>query len=144
MHYADDTTIAILQNRCFKEVYKELTDFELASGAKVNYSKTTALWTGSWKDRTDTPLPFKFTNKNVKTLGVYFGNDDPAKATFAEIIPKIKRSLNYWKIAKLSRLAKARIIEIFLASKLWYALTFYTTPPKLLKDLQNSFFECVD
>ena len=39
MHYADDTTIAILQNRCFKEVYKELERYESATGAKVNYEK---------------------------------------------------------------------------------------------------------
>ena len=35
-HYMDDTTIIIKQNRCFKEVIKELTDYEQASGAKVN------------------------------------------------------------------------------------------------------------
>ena len=50
-HYMDDTTIIIKQNRCFKEVIKELTDYEDASGAKVNYGKTKGLWTGSWKNR---------------------------------------------------------------------------------------------
>ena len=38
-HYADDTTIIIQQNRCFK-VIKEIDQYEEASGAKVNYSKT--------------------------------------------------------------------------------------------------------
>ena len=36
MHYADDAIITILQNRCFKEVIKDLTASEQASGAKVN------------------------------------------------------------------------------------------------------------
>ena len=40
MHYADDATIVITQNRCFKEVIKEINDYELASGAKVNLEKT--------------------------------------------------------------------------------------------------------
>ena len=35
----DDTTIIIKQNPCFKEVIKELTDYETARGAKVNYEK---------------------------------------------------------------------------------------------------------
>ena len=48
-HYMDDTTIIIKQNRCFKEVIKELSDYEEASGAKVNYKKSKGLWTGSWK-----------------------------------------------------------------------------------------------
>ena len=46
-HYLDDATIIIKQNRCFKEVIKELTEYEQASGAKVNYEKTKGLWTGS-------------------------------------------------------------------------------------------------
>ena len=39
LHYADDTTITITQNRCFKEVYKELQIYEEATGEKVNYQK---------------------------------------------------------------------------------------------------------
>ena len=39
MHYADDATIVIKQNRCCKEVVKEIQDYEEASGAKINYEK---------------------------------------------------------------------------------------------------------
>ena len=42
VHYMDDATIIIKQNRCFKEVIKELTDYEEASGAKINYEKLKA------------------------------------------------------------------------------------------------------
>ena len=52
LHYADDATITITQNRCFKEVYKELRDFQEATGAKINLSKTKGLWVGGWKHRT--------------------------------------------------------------------------------------------
>jgi len=143
-HYADDTTISITQNRCFKEVYKELEEYEEATGAKVNYTKTKALWTGLWTNRTDTPLPIQFTNKNVKNLGVYFGNDDPAKATFLDILPKIQKSMDFWKPLKFCKLAKARIIEIFHASRLWYAASFYTIPQFILKQLQTSFNEYIN
>ena len=117
-HYADDATIVILQNRCFKEVFKDLEDFQEASGSKVNFQKTKGLWTGPWTNRTDKPINIKFTNKNVKSLGVYFGNDDPARETFRDIIPKIRRSLNFWKPFALSKFAKARVIEICHASRL--------------------------
>ena len=43
MHYADVAVITIIQNKCFKEVIKDLTVFERASGAKVNYDKTKGL-----------------------------------------------------------------------------------------------------
>ena len=67
----DDATIIIKQNRCFKEVIKEIKEYEEASGAKVNYGKTKGLWTGSWKDRRLPPLDIKWTNKNVFNLGVF-------------------------------------------------------------------------
>ena len=59
MHYADDAVITIKQNTCFKEVIKDLTAFERASGATVIYDKTKGLWRGAWKHRTDTPLHIK-------------------------------------------------------------------------------------
>ena len=140
MHYADDAiTITITQNRCFKEVIKNLTALERASGAKVNYEKTKGLWCGAWKNRTDTPLNIKWTSENVENSGVYFGNDHPASATFTKILPKVTRSMNYWKQFRLCKLAKARVIEIFHASKLWYAARFYPIPPPILKTLQKAF-----
>ena len=144
MHYADDAIITILQNKCFKEVIKDLTAFEQASGAKVNYGKTKGLWTGAWKNRTDTPLNIKWTNENVETLGVYFGNANPAGESFAKLLPKVVRSMNYWKQFRLCKLAKARVIEIFHASKVWYAARFYPIPPPVTKALQKAFFDYVN
>ena len=70
-HYMDDATIIIKQNRCFKEVIKDLAQYEEASGAKVNYKKTKGLWVGSWKGRRCTPLDIEWTSGNVKNF-IYF------------------------------------------------------------------------
>ena len=82
----------------------------------------------------------KWTNKNVETLGVYFGNAIPAGETFAKIFPKVIRSMNYWKQFRLCKLAKARIVEILHASKVWYAARFYPIPPSVTNALQKAFF----
>ena len=142
-HYMDDATIIIKQNRCFKEVIKELSEYEEASGAKVNYNKTKGLWTGSWKHRRVSPMKITWTNKNVEKLGVFFGNDDPDVATFQKIIPKLNKRLAYWKQFKLSKFGKARVVEIFLASKLNYAIKFYVIPKSVQDNLQKSIFEYV-
>ena len=123
---------------------KELTEFEQASGAKVNYTKTKGLWGGAWKNRTDTPLNIKWTKKNVENLGLFFGNDSPTAVTFQKIFPKVIRSMNYWKQFRLSTLAKARVIEIFHGTELWYAARFYPIPPPLTKILQKAFFDYVN
>ena len=139
MHYVDDATIVIMQNRCFKEVIKEIEDYELSSGAKVNLEKTKGLWLGKWRERTDSPLGLQWTKDNVKGLGVFFGNTDPSDETFRDIMPKIKKSMNFWKQFNLSKFSKARVIEIFHASRLWYASQFYPVPTRYKVDLQKSF-----
>ncbi len=144
MHYADDATIVIKQNQCFKEVIKEIQDYEDASGGKVNVEKTKGLWLGKWKNRTDSPLGFTWTNTTVKTLGVHFGNVEPAEKTFADIIPKLTRSMNYWKQFELCKFSKARVIEIFHASRLWYASTFYPIPGNITKELQTKFKDYIN
>ena len=136
-HYADDTTIIIRQNRCFKEVIKEIKDYEEASDAKVNYTKTKGLWTGSWKGRRVPPMNISWTSKNIFSLGVYFGNVDPAKATFEKILPKLKRKLNYWKQFDITLIGKANVAETFLASRLVYAMKFYPIPKTMQQEIQN-------
>ena len=144
MHYADDAVITIIQNKCFKEVLKVLTAFERASGAKVNYDKTKGLWGGAWKQCTDTPLNIKWTSENVEKLGVFFGNDGPAWTTFQKLLPKVIRSMNYWKQFRLSKLARARVIEIVHASKLWYVARFYPIPSLTTKALRKEFYDYVN
>ena len=149
-HYSDDAVIKITQNRCFKEVYKDLQEYEMATGARINFEKSKGLWLGKWKSRTDDPFldlysdpnkRIKWTNGNVKYLGIYVGNTSPALQTFTEIIPKIIRGLNFWKPLKLPILAKARVIEIYHASKLWYAANFYAIPAALEKEIDDAFVE---
>ena len=144
MHYADDATISITQNRCFKEVIKDISLYEEATGAKINYSKTEGLWCGAWRHRQDLPLGIKWTNENVFHLGVFVGNKEPALKTFEQFIPKIKNSLNFWKPFKLSALSKARVIEIFHASRLWYAARFYAIPGHQSEILQRAFLEYIN
>lgn len=153
VHYADDTVIKITQNRCFKEVYKELQRYEQATGAKVNYEKTQGLWLGRWKFRKDDPfaefyddpaIKIKWTSDNVKHLGIYVGNKDPVGQTFNEIIPKVMKRLNFWKPLKLPVLAKSRVIEIFHASKLFYAASFYSIPSDMEKVVMDAFVNYIN
>ena len=79
----------------------------------------------------------------MKYLGIYVGNDNPSLQTFNDIVPKIKQRLNFWKPLKLPILSKSRVIEIFHASKLWYAASFYPIPAHLETELNNAFMEYI-
>ncbi len=144
-HYMDDTTIIIKQNRCFKEVIKELELYEQATEAKVNYKKTKGLWVGSWKGRRTSPIPsIRWTSGDLKNLGIYFGNENPALRTFEEIVPKFQKRLSYWKQFSLSKLGKATVAEMFLASKLVYAMKFHPIPQRFQKEIQDSIFNFIN
>jgi len=42
-----------------QNLFKLLDRFEKISGLKVNYSKTEAMWIGSWRDKSETRLSLK-------------------------------------------------------------------------------------
>ena len=77
-------------------------------------------------------------------MGVFFGNNNPASATYSKIVPSFNKRLNYWKQFNLSQIGKARVVEIFLASKLIYATKFYPIPPTIQKNLQKSIIEYIN
>ena len=124
----------------------------MATGAKMNYNKCKGLWLGKWKNRKDDPFHdlypegakhIKWTNKNVEYLGIYVGNDAPATETFNTIVPEMQKRLHFWKPLKLPILAKSRVIEIYHASKLWYAANFYPIPPNTVKEIDNAFMNYI-
>ena len=54
-------------------LFKVISIFESGSGAKLNHSKTEALWLGAWRDRQDEPLGLTWVKK-TKILGNTLGH----------------------------------------------------------------------
>lgn len=71
--YADDTTAFVKNERSLHALFDIISDFKRGSGAKLNRSKTEALWLGTWVDRSDQPLGLSWVKK-LKILGIVFGN----------------------------------------------------------------------
>ena len=73
--YADDMNVAVRTEKSIYELFNLTKKYEMATNSKVNKDKTEALWLGKWVGRMDTPLDLKWTQDEVKFLGVYIGND---------------------------------------------------------------------
>ena len=56
MQYADDRTLFVPNIDCAKLVLQLLDRFTICSGLKVNHTKTEAMWIGSCRQNTATPL----------------------------------------------------------------------------------------
>ena len=52
--------------------------------------------------------------------------------------------MNFWKQFKLSTIGKARVVEIFLASKLVYAIKFQVIPKNIEIKLRHDIFAFVN
>ena len=64
-------TVFLSDIKSVQNLFKFLDRFEKISGLKVNYTKTEAMWIGSCRDKSETPLSLKWC-KTMKALGVQF------------------------------------------------------------------------
>ena len=68
--YADDATLILKSEKSLFKVLSVVSRFELGSGAKLNTSKSEAMWLGRWHDRGDSPYGLKWVTK-IRILGVF-------------------------------------------------------------------------
>ena len=81
-------------------------------------------------------MNLKWTNSHIKFLGIYVGNKVGASGTkniadlnFAEQIESIKNKMSYWRGKGVSIMGRAKVLNIFILSRLWYR-TQVITPSK--------------
>lgn len=110
--------------------------YELGTGAKLNISKTEAMWLGAWKDRTDQPLGLTWVTK-LKILGVVFGTVPVERDNWELHLSKLDNSLLLWKSRSLSSVGRVLILNVLGLSKLLYLLRVLI-PPRWVFDKYNS------
>jgi hypothetical protein len=95
---ADDTTI-YLQGSCvnLERTQKVLNLFCMASGAKVNWNKSVAIWaskrTRTWEWRQEVGLQWVSEGKGVRYLGIQVGFHLPREANFEKMLSALKGKL---------------------------------------------------
>ena len=141
--YADDTTLLLTDDNSITHVFKTLTLYEHASGAKINKSKCKGLWVGSFKHRTDRLHDFDWYNDYIpdKILGLHFGNIDCSHLTRDARLRKLRNTCNAWKSRYLSFTGKTLIINGLLTSLLWYHATAEPYPKADIKVIEHIVYD---
>ena len=67
--YADDSTCFVKDIFSLRILLDILRHYEAGTGAKLNFSKTEAMWLGAWRTRPDSPLGLTWVTK-MKILGI--------------------------------------------------------------------------
>ena len=133
--YADDTTAIVKNDRSLVSLFRAISLYERGTGAKLNVSKTEAMWLGAWKDRQDKPLGLKWVQK-MKILGIVFGTVDVNRDNWEPRLSKLDKSLSLWKPRSLSLIGKVLILNILGLSKLLY-VSRVLDPPRWVYDKLN-------
>ena len=136
--YADDCNIVVSSPIDFTIVEEEFSSYCSYSGGKLNAAKSTCLLLGKWK--LYPPLVnFPVENNGIKILGLYYGNQQQISRNWTTLLLSVQRTV--------SRLEstyqhsgfhlRATLFNVFVLSKLWYALQVLDPPQIFLKEIST-------
>ena len=124
--YADDTTSLVKSVFSLQCLFNIIRIYELGSGAKLNVSKTEAMWLGAWRSRTDQPLGLTWVTK-MRILGVFFGQVSDSD-NWQPKLEKLEKHLDLWKSRSLSLVGKSLIVNTLGISKLLFLSAVLSIP----------------
>jgi exonuclease III len=140
--YADDVTIFLSANEGFPQLLNNFTVYGDISGAKLNAQKSTGLFAGSWKHRTDHPLGFRWNGQGGKYLGIYLGNSATwHQQNWTQLATKIQVLLARWKKHPRATSYQDRktILNQLIGAKLTHVITILPPTDAFLKQIHKLF-----
>ena len=119
--YADDATNFVKDERSLYHLLRVENTYEKGSGAKLNTTKSEAMWLGRWRANGASPFGLTWVSK-MRILGIYFSNGlvSVESDNWRSKLDKLKNVTNLWKQRELSFLGRAMIINILGASRFWH------------------------
>ena len=108
--YADDATVFVKDESSLVYLFKAISLYEKGSRARLNISKTKAMWLGNWKDRCDKPLGHNWVDK-MKVLGIVFGSVNVERDNWELRLSKVDKMLSLWRSRSLSLVGKVLIFK---------------------------------
>ena len=138
VQYADNLTAFVSDIRSAQYLFKLLDQFERPKGELY---KIEAMWIGSSRNNTETPLALKWC-KTVKALGVHFSynNEESVQKSFYDKLRGIKSQIRLWSWRGLSLFGKVTPIKSLLLPKVLYISSVLPSPLEFIKALQTIIY----
>ena len=137
-HSMPMTPPILLKTKCLCNLLRVVSKYEKGSGAKLNTSKSEAMWLGGWRHNGASPFGLKWVKK-IRILGAYFsaGLVSVDNDNWKSKLDKLQSVLNLWSSHELSFLGRAMIVNVLGASCLWHVAKILP-PPKHVVDRYKS------
>ena len=135
--YADDATNFVKIECSLCHLLRVVNTYEKGSGAKLNTTKSEAMWLGRWRANGASPFGLTWVPK-MKILGIYFSNGfvSVESDNWKSKLDKLENVTNLWKQRELSFLGRAMIINVLGASRFWHTAKVII-PPQWVIDSYN-------
>ena len=138
--YADDTSLVLTSDESIRAVFETFAQFEAASGAKLNRSKSKGLWLGAWSGRSDPPVALDWSSDKLKILGVFVGQGCLEEDNWRPRIDAVDHVLTSWRSRSLTFRGKALVINALALSRVWYVASLVHMPAWVEKELSRLVF----
>jgi hypothetical protein len=141
---ADDTTLFLQDVASLNTLFRKLHIFRLASGLKLNKTKTEAIWLGSNVGSSQKPCDIEWVTE-AYALGIWFYTDIErgVNRNFAEQYDQFNRALNMWKARDLSIKGKIAVIKTIALPILLYVASNLPVPQLFIDNVTKEMYSFV-
>ena len=139
--YADDTTIVVVSPGALEAVFALFRRYELASGAKLNATKSHGLLFGSWRHLENLPVKLQWSSDSICVLGSRLANE--ASEDWASKVEALSSIFSAWRPRHLSYHGRALIANTCGLSILWYLASFSCLPAGVIKQINSAVFSFI-
>jgi hypothetical protein len=134
--FADDTALYLKGTPENMDRARDvLKTFCLASGAKINWHKSAAIWASkrerTWEWGEDVGLKWIPPEKGTRYLGIQVGFHLPTEANFDAMMLNLKSKLISWSHCSLSLAGRILVANQVLLASIWYLAASWNPSPKM-------------
>ena len=113
--------------------------YELASGAKLNVTKSHGLLVGSWASRTNLPVALNWSAEAITVMGSRLSNT-VTEDTWKAPVEQFDSVLSSWASCQLSFHGCVLIANTLGLSLFWYLCSFFVMPDTVVQAVNSSLF----
>ena len=122
------------------QVFSVFQRYELASGAKLNVTKSHGLLVGSWASRSNLPIALDWSSSSITVMGATLSNVVDDSSCWTPPLDQLRLTLADWQQRHLSHHGRALVVNLLGLSPFWYLAAFRTMPVSVVTAINACIF----
>lgn len=137
--YADDATLTLKDAQSVLHAFDTIKAYELATGSKLNMTKTEGLFLGGKAGNASGPIPITWQQDALNILGTKIGNT--MTQDWGKVVKKLETTLDRWKLRHLTMKGKSVLIKTYALAHINFLATVFPIPAQVLARITRLIFK---